>query len=402
MHTIKKIILIILMVGALLGMFFIPAFGAQVAIILLLLSGILLLVAITIKHPFCFYVCMTFFSLSVPLAVLESYYFIALHNYKNHFEHKDLEKTHSPKGKVNHTKTSQEGQKNVSTQKDEKQYNNNYRHISSKRLLENGKVLYNVTYTLNEYGQRITPEHPHAKNAVVFLGCSFTFGDGLEDMQTFPWLVGEKLGADYQVYNLALSGHGTHHALERLERQLPALAKYHNIAVFYTVIEDHQRRFQYGPQYVLEGDGLKRQGNYGKIKFFWSDTIWESWLQRSYLFKKIEVPLKDVLAPLSKREDRVYLLHALTRHMQKELYTKYPHSMFTVLAWPPHSLEMLAGLPQNIHVIDVERWLPDYATEQFKEDSKYIIYPKVDSHPTAYANELVSNALVTVIREHME
>lgn len=50
------------------------------------------------------------------------------------------------------------------------------------------KKLGSFKYTIDEKGRRKTPQdetHPK-KNAVIFLGCSYTFGYGVNDDETFP------------------------------------------------------------------------------------------------------------------------------------------------------------------------------------------------------------------------
>ncbi len=390
-----------------------PPFEAQVTLLLLCISIFLgACVSIFAKNAL-LYICITLFSVSLPITVLEAYYYIALNKNKNHFVH---DRNFTPKAETPVTpqvsSAPVEAQTPaISVTHAEKKtptinvQNNTLQEplqrIRSKRLLKNDEVLYDVVYTLNAHGNRITPAHAQATKAVVFIGCSFTFGDGLQDNQTFPWRVSEKLGAQYQVFNLGISAHGTHHALSRLQEHMPHLAVYEQVYVFYTAIDDHTRRFKFGPRYEIQNNLAVRQGDYGPITYFWNNTSWEPWLKKSYLFNKIKEPLMDYLAPLSDKDQRLALMQALIATMQNDVLQKSPSRHFTVLAWPPHTFKTLAHLPKNIHVLNVENWLPHFSQEEFTPDSKYILRPGVDTHPTAYANELVSNALVNIIQERM-
>jgi len=94
-----------------------------------------------------------------------------------------------------------------------------------KRLIDSAGVLqYDATYTV-ESGRRRTPAAPPApglKSAppvVIAAGCSFTFGHGLDDEDTWPWLLQEQL-PERQVLNAAVMGYGTDQALMAAERQL--------------------------------------------------------------------------------------------------------------------------------------------------------------------------------------
>lgn len=53
---------------------------------------------------------------------------------------------------------------------------------------------YNVTYKHNSYGYRC---NEFKNQEIVFLGCSNTYGMGLEINHTWPYLLSEKLGIDY-------------------------------------------------------------------------------------------------------------------------------------------------------------------------------------------------------------
>jgi hypothetical protein len=86
-----------------------------------------------------------------------------------------------------------------------------------------GALQYDVTYTV-ESGRRRTPAAPaadteSARPVVVAAGCSFTFGHGLNDEDTWPWLLQEQL-PEYQVLNAGVMGYGTDQALLAAERQI--------------------------------------------------------------------------------------------------------------------------------------------------------------------------------------
>jgi hypothetical protein len=85
---------------------------------------------------------------------------------------------------------------------------------------------FDVTYHINAAGYRGTL-YPIAKPPgtfrVVTLGDSFCFGHGVEDNQTFSYLLERELRArmhrDVQVINLGVMGYGTEQELIRFERQ---------------------------------------------------------------------------------------------------------------------------------------------------------------------------------------
>jgi len=130
-----------------------------------------------------------------------------------------------------------------------------------------GTPVFDVTYTIDSWGNRSAPEAP-GRPAVVFFGCSFAFGNGLEDDETLPWQFALDVGRQFDVVNAALSGYGAHHMLRMLEIGLLDGRVPSGVArAFYSAIPDHVRRAAQGqhwdlvgPRYELEGEGLRLAG----------------------------------------------------------------------------------------------------------------------------------------------
>ena len=76
------------------------------------------------------------------------------------------------------------------------------------------KLAYDVVYSVNEQSRRITPERgKEADSAVLLFGCSFTFGIGVRDEETYAWKLAQALGEKYQVINLGVPSYGAHQLL---------------------------------------------------------------------------------------------------------------------------------------------------------------------------------------------
>jgi hypothetical protein len=87
------------------------------------------------------------------------------------------------------------------------------------RLVDSqGKVQYDVVYSVADE-QRRTSEHPPNAPLLIASGCSFTFGYGLNDQDTWPWLLQEQL-PEYHVVNVGAGGYGTDQALMAAERMV--------------------------------------------------------------------------------------------------------------------------------------------------------------------------------------
>jgi hypothetical protein len=78
-----------------------------------------------------------------------------------------------------------------------------------------------VLYTIDEHGNRVQPSpsvNP-VRGDIVFLGCSYTFGVGVNDGDNYPYLVAKNWPA-YRVWNIAVSGWGTSNVVVALEDHL--------------------------------------------------------------------------------------------------------------------------------------------------------------------------------------
>ena len=107
-----------------------------------------------------------------------------------------------------------------------------------------GKVIYDARYTIGPDGFRLTRSSP-APDApsVVFLGDSYTYGDGLNDQDTLPQQYADAAGGRARVIDAAFSGYGTHQVLRllqsgRLDGRLGSGPR----TFVYPMIEEHLRR----------------------------------------------------------------------------------------------------------------------------------------------------------------
>lgn len=111
----------------------------------------------------------------------------------------------------------------------------------------NGKIAWSTTATLDENGHRIYPLHEErrlsAKRHIFAFGCSLTFGQGVDDDDTFlAWIA--RRSPELVTYNAALPGGGPTEALA-LARWTPILKDLQprqGVGI-YVMFSDHLRRF---------------------------------------------------------------------------------------------------------------------------------------------------------------
>ena len=270
--------------------------------------------------------------------------------------------------------------------------------VCPSRVTIKGREVYNVTCTFRE-GRRVTPEHPRARKAVFFFGCSFTAGYGVQDREAFPWRVGERLGEEWQVRNYALSGYGPHQFVAQLEsgRLDTALVgrngtDWEELDVFFLLIKWHELRVagysawdQHGPLYVRVGDTVERRGNFDAPQGMSPSerVAWEvAWrFRRSYLGRKLFAQTWRVNGEELQVAQRAVLCRA-----QDLLRQKNPKARFTLLLWPTVGDRAAFYEQAGLRTLDLTPALP-----QWPDETPYTIPNEV--HPSAHACALVARYL---------
>jgi hypothetical protein len=80
------------------------------------------------------------------------------------------------------------------------------------------------------------------KEKIWILGCSITHGWSVNDNETYPWLLQEKL-PQYEVINFGVSGYGTIHSLIQLQRALKTMPKPKLVILTYASFHDTRNTF---------------------------------------------------------------------------------------------------------------------------------------------------------------
>src|SRR5882724_10660358 len=106
---------------------------------------------------------------------------------------------------------------------------------------------YSFTMTHLPSGLRIT--HPLAtstdtqsKPEIWIMGCSFTHGWSLNDQDTYPWLLQDRL-PEYEVVNYGVEGYGTLHALLQLREALTMQRPPRVVVYAYASLHDERNTF---------------------------------------------------------------------------------------------------------------------------------------------------------------
>jgi hypothetical protein len=272
-----------------------------------------------------------------------------------------------------------------------------YRPPSSTRVAarktDRGKVIYDAVYTFGEDGLRVTPNPvAGAPCTAVFLGDSFTFGEGLNDDETMPATFVRASGGLYRGFNFGFSGYGPHQMLRALETGLvDAVVRGGVDLVLYQAIPDHPARAAgranwdpWGPRYVLEKDGgLAYAGPFhGEL---------HAMLTRSQIFRFFDQRLWAAARPAPAD---LPLFLAILERARGEVERRY-RAPFILILWdvvgdgpPLADATMQALVDSQIIVLKISDVIPDIDARR----PDYVLSP-VDPHPNAAADRRIGEYL---------
>ncbi len=220
------------------------------------------------------------------------------------------------------------------------------------------------------------------KPEIILIGCSFTYGDGLERKDAFYSVLSRY--TNRTVYNFGISGQGPQEFLYVLkdENIYKLLHDTNNTEyVIYTYIPDHKRRiystgrFPLGAEFYLKNGELKTDNHDGlKILFCYLYKTYKNlyWLISNYFdldWKLFEIYLNEMY-----------------KETQKHLKNKDKKTKFVVLVYEKSfkkdKWDKINN--ENIIVIDLNTLIPDLNNEEYKLP---------DRHPSKQAWERIVPAI---------
>ena len=281
------------------------------------------------------------------------------------------------------------------------------RTVVTLRASRSRRVLYQAAYSTDPFGLRTTI-HPASGSTrdrfLASLGCSFTFGEGVEDAETFPSRVASLL-PPYRVYNFGILGSSPS---EMLEHQLRGRDFRRNKAirepsgyVFFTFIDDHVARVQgtmrylgrntyerKRPSFRIVNGRLIYEGAFADAHPYW--TWLASQLSKSELWQFLRVDLP----PAS--EGTMRLIAKIFAALQKQAEQNFNALKTYVIIFPgqsEHASRLTPYLDQegvpylDYSPVDVSRILGENA---FIADGK---------HPSRETYRLLAELLVRDLRD---
>ena len=277
--------------------------------------------------------------------------------------------------------------------------------VSDTELTHSGSMIYQTRYTIiadsigsYRFNHRVGFLNPgDTRAAIVFLGCSFTFGQGVGDTETLPYRVGES--HHVSTLNLGGIGYGIHHVYKIF---LDKYARVNNTGklFIYTLIPDHVLRasglygWSPGPSFKLAGDSLVYGGSLPVDKY--RTAAYASLFGTFSFIKDMIINIQNKRRAKRVSPDEYEKAYWMIRKMDQ--YSRMTGGHFIVLSWDNISeegdpsryyrqlltdkLERLRN--EGVDIISVSDILDT-------KDTKY--YIPIDGHPNAMAYDTVAKYL---------
>ena len=139
--------------------------------------------------------------------------------------------------------------------------------INTCTLTYKDSLIYDITYSIDKNGYRITPDKKD-NDCVWIYGGSYTYGEGVNDKHSMPYVIGANHNT--KIHNLGFSGYGPHQMLSHIQNNKMSCNPRYAI---YQFIEDHVSRAngfaswdKKGPMYLFEDNKIKYKGMFEKRK----------------------------------------------------------------------------------------------------------------------------------------
>jgi len=270
--------------------------------------------------------------------------------------------------------------------------------VSCRKYLDR-RLLYDISYTINKDGLRAAPlcRGIGCKNSILFFGCSFTYGEGVNDDETTPFLVGKVSGS--KVYNFGFHGYGPHQMLSAIEHGLvekvvdssPRYAFYQTAAFHVARASGNSSWDWHGPKYILTADGkIKYDGHFDdpliiRVRNF---LLKKSAIYQNFIAGRCEINQGG------RSEKDIDRYVAIIKAAKNELQRKFPGLEFYVIYWSwDYSTAQDRRIVERLHHAGIEVYYITDILPDFKENPGNYTIP-IDGHPNLVANRTIANYIV--------
>ena len=262
-----------------------------------------------------------------------------------------------------------------------------------------GERLYDVVYTIDRHGHRVTRGGGEGAETYLFFGGSVTFGEGVANSETLPQRFSEALGYRFTVVNASFHGYGPQQMLRALELgQIDEAITGPVRHVVYLAIPTHPERVAGDwfwnldtPRYELDARG--QAGFVGMQSEHWPTRLLATLDRAGGLPQR----LARAAYALESEDARNRLWAAVVERSASIARDRYGSKFLCVLwdQWDPGRPAELERLlvQRNIETFRVAPVLAGLTPEES------LIRSGVDHHPSARAHGLLGFALARYLTE---
>jgi hypothetical protein len=263
-----------------------------------------------------------------------------------------------------------------------------------------------VHYSIQD-GHRATAAQPVQGPLLIAAGCSFTFGLGLDDQDTWPWLLQERL-PEYHVINTGTNGYGTDQALMAADRAaLESKEPVPLVVLWFGDFHIERNRSTQGmiffpypmgkPLFVEDGQGIKSRG---LVRFWYPGSL----LEHSALVMAVanrmgnvmnQVPSHDGAREVTVRLIREYAKRFAARGTQLAV-VMVPHGGDTI----PQSKADRRFMEERLRAAGIPVLIPQFPRmSDGRLDEERFLIPSDRTHPNGEYNRLVVDQMTAFLKE---
>ena len=271
---------------------------------------------------------------------------------------------------------------------------------SRSTLMKDGRLIYDVVYTMDAHGFRALPRGPAGATPVLMLGDSFNFGLGINDDQTLAYYLQDLSAGRLQPFVLATPGMGPHQVLRQLEIGEPTKSGHKTFAwALMSIVDDHVLRasgrsswLRDTPRYDVDADDrLVLHGNYLASSKFVQNLIVGS---RAFALTWIALT-ND---PPAERRRFVRILREIKTRLSSEYGAKLLMLYYSGQTWRGE----LTGWRDEMVPLLCQAGVPFIEVNALLRGSSVPVehfYIAGDGHPTPQLNRLLASAVIAAMTD---
>ena len=263
---------------------------------------------------------------------------------------------------------------------------------STIRESSTGLPIYDVHLSFDENRRRVT-WHDRSRNRfhLLTLGCSFAFGEGVEDDETLASRLA-RISKDFRAYNLALNAYGPNDLMLRAETAdyWDEIAPSGGLAI-YVYFWGHVDRvvgkmrdfgWQQGkPHYALTDGKLRRVGILADAHPLLS-------LAHGFIAQTEIVRFFHIEYPTLLSADKLDLTAAILQGIKDKYLERFPEGKFVVLLYPTIFAEGTRAIRPFLDRYQISYL--DYTRLPLSRYSNEPVYHRLDGHPNANSYRIIA------------